>query len=95
MLILHCSDIICNEKHLYNVARRLISFAKVPLDHSVPIRMASPFKLYAVLAAAVFVITSLLTWYIHEEWRLALMKRRGMEEDAMEIAMSTVVKVRV
>ena len=56
--------------------------------------MASPFKLYAVLAAAVFVITS-LTWYVHKEWRLALMKRRDMEEDAMEIAMSTVVKVRV
>ena len=55
--------------------------------------MASPFKWHALLAA-VFVITS-LTWYIFREWRLALVKRSAMEDDAMELAMSTVVKVSV
>ena len=55
--------------------------------------MASPFKWHALLAA-LFIITS-LTWYIYREWRLAQMKRRSMDDDAMEIAMSTVVKVTV
>ena len=55
--------------------------------------MAAPTKLYFILIA-VFVITT-LTWYIHREWKMALMKRRGMEDDAMEIALSTVVKASV
>ena len=55
--------------------------------------MAVPYKWHSLLAA-VFVITS-LTWYIFREWRLALVKRSAMEDDAMELAMSTVVKVSV
>ena len=55
--------------------------------------MAAPFQLLFVFLA-VFVITT-LTWYIHREWSMALMKRRGMEDDAMEIALSTVVKASV
>ena len=55
--------------------------------------MVAPLKLHFVLIA-VFVITA-LTWYVHREWSMALMKRRGMEDDAMELALSTVVKASV
>ena len=55
--------------------------------------MVVPFKWQFILIA-IFVITT-LTWYIHREWKMALMKRRGMEDDAMEIALSTVVKASV
>ena len=54
--------------------------------------MVLPLKKWHTVLSAMFVITS-LTFYIYREWRLALMKRKGMEEDAMELAMSTVVKV--
>ena len=56
-------------------------------------RMAAPFKWQFILIS-VFVVTT-LTWYIHREWSMALMKKRGMEDDAMEIALSTVVKASV